>query len=186
MSPYTEFVENQSYVTMPHHVHGLRARGLVAAGWVADARREIEYCQSLLPGNVDLAIGVTPELEKRNEKKLADEVFAKALAANEKVCADYPKSAGHHNNLAWLCACCRRELDKGLEHATAAVKLMPDNTGYVDTLAEVHFQRGDKDKAIELMKKCVEAEPKRSYFRKQLQRFEAGDRSAEVPAEADD
>ncbi len=45
----------------------------------------------------------------------------------------------------------------------------------------VHFQRGEKDKALELMKKCVELEPQTEYFRKQLKRFEAGDPAAEVP-----
>ncbi len=186
LSPFTEFIENPAYVSVPHYIHALRARGLLAAGRVADARREIDYCQGLLPGNVDLAIGVAPELDRRGEKKLADEVFAKALAANEKVCTEYPRSAGHHNNLAWLCASCRRELDKGLEHASAAVKLAPEHAGYLDTLAEIHFQRGDQAKAVALMKKCVEMDPKRPYYRKQLKRIEAGDRNAEVPAANDD
>src|SRR5262249_6447737 len=112
--------------------------------------------------------------------------FASALDANEKICKDYPGSATHHNNLAWMCACCRRELDKGLEHAAQAVKLSPDNAGYLDTLAEVHFQRGDKDKAVELMKKCLALDGGRAYYRKQLQRFEAGNRTADIPSVNDD
>jgi hypothetical protein len=48
-------------------------------------------------------------------------------------------------------------------------------------LAEVHFQRGDQAKAVELEKKCIALEPKAEIFRKQLKRMEAGDRDAPVP-----
>ena len=67
-----------------------------------------------------------------------------------------------------------------------AVELAPDNAGYLDTLAEIHFQRGDKDKAVALQKRVVELDPKRSYYRKQLRRLEAGDPSAERPPEDQD
>ena len=63
------------------------------------------------------------------------------------------------------------------------MELDPDNSGHLDTLAEVYFQRGDKDKAIELMKKCIEMQPKYEYFHKQLKRMQAGDRDADVPPE---
>jgi tetratricopeptide (TPR) repeat protein len=186
LTPVTEFVEPYAYVTVPHYIHALRARGLVAADKMTDARREIEYCQSLLPGNVDLPIQVSRELDKHGHKKLADDIFTTSLTVNVNASRDYPKNAGQHNNLAWLCACCRRELDKGLEHALTAVKLAPDNAGYLDTLAEIHFQKGDKAKAIELMKKCLAMEPKRTYYRKQMKRFESGDRESEVPSAEDD
>jgi tetratricopeptide (TPR) repeat protein len=75
----------------------------------------------------------------------------------------------------------RRDLDAALDHATQATKLAPDNPGYLDTLAEIHFQRGDKDKAIAALKKCIAMDPKRTYFTKQLKRFEAGDPKAELP-----
>ena len=51
----------------------------------------------------------------------------------------------------------------------------------LDTLAEVHFQRGEKDKAREIMQRCIALEGKTAYFRKQLARFEAGNPAADVP-----
>ena len=36
------------------------------------------------------------------------------------------------------------------------------------------------------MKKCIEMDPKRVYYRKQIERFEKGDRMVELPAEGDD
>ena len=55
--------------------------------------------------------------------------------------------------------------------------------GYLDTLAEVHFQRGRQAKAIELMKRCLELDSKFDYFRKQLKRIEAGNPKAPRPEE---
>jgi hypothetical protein len=62
----------------------------------------------------------------------------------------------------------------------------PPNTGYLDTLAEVLFQRGDEEKAIELMKKAIELNGKNVYLQKQLQRFEVGDRNVDIPGPCDD
>ena len=91
-----------------------------------------------------------------------------------------------HNSAAWMSACCRRNLDKALEHARKAVELTPSNAGNLDTLAEVHFQRGEKDRAIALQKRVIVLDPKKAYFRKQLRRIEVGDPSAERPSEGDD
>ena len=74
----------------------------------------------------------------------------------------------------------------GQEHALKAVALAPDSAGDFDTLAEVCFQRGDKDKAVAAEKKAIDLDSKKAYFRKQLKRIEAGDPSAERPAEDDD
>ena len=115
-------------------------------------------------------------------QKDADELLSKLVDVHEKTCKEYPNSAANHNSLAWLLACCRRQLDKALEHAKKAVELAPEQAGYLDTLAEVHFQRGEKDKAIAHMKKCLEMEPQRPFFRKQLKRFEAGDPKADLPS----
>jgi tetratricopeptide (TPR) repeat protein len=182
LQPYTEFVERAAYVGVPAYVHRLRVLGLLAAGRADEARKETDVCLALLPGSVELPMQLVPELEKAGRKKDADDLFARTLATHEKLCTDYPRGAWVHNNLAWLCAACRRNLDTALEHARTAVEQDPDNAGYLDTLAEVHFQRGDRDKAVELMKQCLVRDAKNVYFQKQLKRFETGDRSAEIPS----
>jgi tetratricopeptide (TPR) repeat protein len=102
-----------------------------------------------------------------------------------KLIEQYPDSAGLHNSFAWLAGCCRRDLEQAQVFAEKAVKLEPELPGYRDTLAEVLFQRGRKDEAIAHMKRCLELEPKREYYKKQLQRFEAGDPKADVPPEGE-
>ncbi len=186
LHPYTNFVQAGAYVGVPALVHRLRAVGELAAGHSGAARREIALAQADLPGGMELAIQVVPELERRGEKKDAARLFADTLAVYEKLCSEYPKCSWAHNSAAWLSACCRRNLDAALVHATRAVQLAPDNAGHLDTLAEVHFQRGEKDKAVAIQKKVIELDPKKLYFRKQLRRLEAGDPSAERPPEDDE
>jgi tetratricopeptide (TPR) repeat protein len=181
----TEFVDKSAYATVPAYIHRLRALGLAAAGRADDARAEAEAAFRLLPGNVELTVQLVPALDRLGRKKEADDLFARALALQQRRCVDYPRAAFLHNNLAWTSARCRRQLDEALAHARRATELDADTLGYVDTLAEVHFQRGDRDQAIALMRQCLARDAKNTYFRKQLQRFEAGDRAAEVPGAAD-
>jgi tetratricopeptide (TPR) repeat protein len=175
------FAEEGAYVAVPEAVHRYRARGLVAAGRLDEAQKEMALCEAALPDDVELPCLVVPALEKAGRRKEADELFGRCLALHEKQCRDYPKSAREHNALAWLCACCRRELDKGLEHAQRAVELTPDAPGYLDTLGEVYFQRGDKEKALAAARKCAELDPKAEYYKRQIKRIEAGDPKAELP-----
>lgn len=179
------FVDNSAYLIVPHMVHRNRARGLLAAGKLDEALREVRTCQALLPGDVQLPILLMPELLKADRAKEAAEIFDAAARTLEKLCQDYPNSAWAFNSRAWLSACCRHDLDTGLAHARKAVALSPKNAGYMDTLAEVLFQKGDTRQAIDLMKQCIALEPDKEYFHKQLARFEKGDNTIPVPDEED-
>src|SRR2546430_2635104 len=84
------------------------------------------------------------------------------------------------------CSCCGRDLDRAQEYALKAVELAPDNSGHLDTLAEVYFQRGERDKALATERRAQRLAPQRLYLRKQLARMEAGDPKAPLPPEDDD
>jgi tetratricopeptide (TPR) repeat protein len=180
------FIFSAAYVNEPARIHQLRAVGLLAAGKLDEALKHIEIALDYSPGYADLAILFVPELERRGYKKEATDLFNRCYGTFEKLCRDYPRCATAHNEAAWISACCRRNLDRALEHAQKAIELVPTHAGYHDTLAEVYFQRGDKEKSIALQKRAIELDPKRVYFRKQLKRLEVGDRTAERPTEIED
>ncbi len=180
------YVQPAAYLGVPALVHRLRAEEYTAAGKIDEARREAGLGLADLPGEASIPIELVPAWEKAGRKKEAAELFEHCLAVQEKLCDAYPNCAWGHNSAAWISVCCRRNLDKAEEHALKAVALTPTSAGNLDTLAEVYFQRGEKDKAVAAQKKAVELEPTRAYFRKQLRRIEAGDPNAERPSEDDE
>jgi tetratricopeptide (TPR) repeat protein len=173
---YDGLADAPVYLRLPHTVHRLRARGLLARRDIPGAEREIAICRALLPGETSLPIDVVAEFERLENKARADELYDEAMRAHDAVLAKYPRSANHHNNAAWLATNVGRDSEKALKLARRAVELRPKNAAYVDTLAEVEFRRGAFDEAIRQMKRCIELEPRTPRHREQLERFEAGKR----------
>ena len=83
----------------------------------------------------------------------------------------YPDSVLHHNNYAWMCSRCGRRLSDSLAHAERAVQLEPDNTSYLDTLAEAAFRNGDTKRATGLADRCILLNPFKPVYREQRRRF---------------
>jgi Flp pilus assembly protein TadD len=184
--PEISFALPASYFAVPQQIHRFRARGLLDHDKIEEALKEADYCQTNDAADIELPILMTAALESKDHKKDADRIYAKAHDVVAEYCKQYPQSAAGHNNIAWLCIRCRGDLQEGLKHAQKASDLSPDTASFLDTLAEAYFQTGDKEKAVALMRRCVELEPKRGYFQKQLKRMEKGDPKSEVPEELGD
>jgi predicted Zn-dependent protease len=67
-------------------------------------------------------------------------------------------------------------------HAQKAVELEPNSPALLDTLAETYFQLGQKDKAIAIMRTCIELEPTIERHKAQLKRFEQGSLDSTPPS----
>lgn len=168
-------------LTQSNLIHRLRAAELLKEGKAEEAMKEIALCQKLMPGQIELAIDLMGLLEKAGKRPEAEALFKHSEEAARRLCEAYPRSAQLHNNLAWLLARCRRDLDRALAHAQKGVELEPRNTAILDTLAEVHFQRGEKQKAMEAMQRCIELEPRIARHRVALKRIEEGEAGSEPP-----
>jgi predicted Zn-dependent protease/Tfp pilus assembly protein PilF len=177
------FVEPGAYIAVPEAVRVNRSRALLQEGKIEDALKEAKASLKVMPGNIDLVLQMRPELLRAKKTKEADELFQQVRDSFENFCKEYPKSAYAHNSAAWLLANVRKELDSAINHAEQAIKLEPTNAGYLDTLAEAHFRNGNKEKAIELMKKCIDMDAKKKYYRKQLDRFQTKGPDSDPPLE---
>lgn len=172
------FTRGSAYVTVPGHIYATRARGLLAVGRIDEALAEAERARLSQPANVELAMRLVPELDRLGRKKDADTLYRQVRDRYAEVAAAYPKCAWARNQMAWLSACCRRDLDDGLAQARRAVELTPDAAPFHDTLAEVLFQLGKKDEAAAAQKKAIALQPGREEYKKRLKRIEAGDPNA--------
>jgi tetratricopeptide (TPR) repeat protein len=161
-------------------VHIWRARAFLDAGDKPRAFQEMELAKELHPAHLERPIVLVPALESAGERARASALFDETYDALHRGIKEYPESAELRNQMAWLCARCRRRLDEARIHAEAAVRLTPNYASYLDTLAEVQFQQGERDKAIETIKQCLKLPSRnRPNYRAQLQRFERGDLSSE-------
>ncbi|MEN6450614.1 MAG: tetratricopeptide repeat protein [Thermoguttaceae bacterium] len=164
------FAEAANYIRLPSLIHRERARGLLKAGKYAEALEELRKAESVQPADPQVAFDIVPELQRAGRRADADALFRRAFDRQAAICRDFPRSALHHNSLAWMAACCKRELDKALVHARRAVELDP-KASYIDTLAEVHFRRGEVDEAIRQEKRALQLDPDYAYLKRQLERF---------------
>lgn len=164
-------IRPEGYLQLRHVVNKVRARGLLTAGKVDEAIEPVRLALAAQPDEIELAIELCPRLEAAGRKDVADEIFNGNYAANEAVLADFPRSWQHHNALAWLSARCQRRLDDALAHAKEATRLAPTSAACQDTLAEVHFQRGEKEQAIAAAKRTLVLSPGDKFFQSQLKRF---------------
>jgi hypothetical protein len=49
---------------------------------------------------------------------------------------------------------------------------VPESVAYLDTLAEVHFRRGERERAVVLARQAALREPMNLHLQAQLKRFE--------------
>lgn len=170
-TPSVSYVEGYAYLTVPQSVRSSEARGLIAAGKVEEGLAVVRECLTVMPGNSDLAIGVVPDLEKLGRKADADAVFRRVWDAYNGVLKDHPESAWAMASAAWLAAGCRRELDQAVRFAEKAVEWEPSTRGNRETLAEVHFRRGERAKATAIMADLVAGNRHSHHYKRQLERY---------------
>ncbi|MEI8198418.1 MAG: hypothetical protein WCI73_21210, partial [Phycisphaerae bacterium] len=140
---------------------------------------EMKAALELYPAYTDKMLEIVPRLDAAGRKAQADSLVKIQVDYYEAVLAQYPRAASHHNLLAWLCARTGRELDTALRHAEIAVGYMPKSAGFLDTLAEANFARGNVAEAIAIEKRAVEMEPAFEVLRTQLKRFESAGQNKE-------
>lgn len=172
------FVYLRGYIQMPHLIHKRRAQAFIAQGQTPEAMKEIRLALQAWPGNVSLAEDLVPLLDQAGYREQADELFHSSYDGMARVCDHFPNSARHFNNLAWMAARCNRRLDEALKLAQHAVQLKPDEPTYLDTLAEVYFRLGDRERAIRYGERCVELDPDDPHFQQQLNRFRGATESS--------
>jgi tetratricopeptide (TPR) repeat protein len=172
LSPTANPTEFEPLLDIGRLVHKTRARGLLEAGKKDEALAEMKLCEQIAPGNIDLAEDMVPLLKAKGFAAEADDLYERAYAIHAPLAQKFPESPSLRNNVAWLSAISHQRLDEALVHAQKAVELSPSGPNYLDTLAEVYFQKGERPKAVEYAKKVLELAPSNKLFAERLKHFE--------------
>jgi thioredoxin-like negative regulator of GroEL len=165
------------FLSIPAQAHLCKAREARAHGDLPTVLAELQAYQQYFPSSSELVTEWTPALTAMGQPAKADELFNDVYNKLDALAKRYPRSRTFLNDLAWMSACCGRRLDDALKLSQAAVALDPNDYQMLDTLAEVHFRRGERDRAVELENVAMKLSHD-PYLQRQLKRFQ----TAAVPS----
>ena len=103
-----------------------------------------------------------------------DRWFEETWASYQEVLKRFPKSQNTRNTAAWTAARANRRLDEAEKLVTEALEMAPDQAAYLDTLGEIWFCRGDREKALKWSSEALLHEPGESTLVRQHERFRSG------------
>jgi len=161
----------EALLDAPRVLYQVRAQQALAEGHTAAAQEAIAAAAIYAPRDMTLELAVIAQLDKAGQKDLADQVFARPWAVLQEQLKDYPNCPVVLNNLAWLCAKTLRHTAEGLAFAQRATALRPQESGYLDTLAEAQFVNGQVKAALETERRALQLTPDEGFFREQIERF---------------
>jgi tetratricopeptide (TPR) repeat protein len=82
-----------------------------------------------------------------------------------------PDDPGALNAFAWFCATHKIGIDEAIPYAEKAVKISGGDSGLMDTLAELHFAKGDYDKAVSIEEEASKKDPEDTYLKDQIIKY---------------
>lgn len=115
----------------------------------------LEKCHQTFASDGTLADFFFPSLRKAGLLKEHDAWFKQTWDLMEQVIATYPQSDNTRNTAAWFAARAARNLDAAEHHQLIALAANPYQSAYLDTMAEIQFAKGQRDKALEWSKLAV-------------------------------
>jgi tetratricopeptide (TPR) repeat protein len=137
----------------------------------------LENCHRMFPSDGSLADYFFPAIRKMGLIKEHDEWFKISWDRMSAVIAQFPNSDNTCNTAGWLASRAQRNLDQAEALQKKALAINPDQPAYLDTLAEVYFAKGQREKALEWSNRAVNFKPDDPQIRRQLLRF----RTAPLP-----
>lgn len=137
----------------------------------------LDQCRTMLPSDGTLADDFFPALRRVGLMKQHDAWFEDSWRRITALVAQYPDSDNTCNTAAWLAARGRSHLDEAEKLERHALALNPNQSAYLDTMAEIQFIKGNRQKALEWSTLAVNFDPTASALLRQQDRF----RTAPLP-----
>lgn len=128
-------------------------------------------CHQSLVADASLADQFFPALRLVGAKNEHDAWFEESWQALMKNRTRFPLDDNVRNSAAWLAARALLRLDEAEKESMEALRLRPHQAAYLDTMAEIQFARGNREKAVEWSEKAITADSRATPLREQYFRF---------------
>lgn len=136
---------------------------------------EIERIALMPYADLSLADHFFAPMREAGLVKQHDAAFNRLWENLVKRIARYPDSDNTRNSAAWLASRANRHLDEAEDYLEKAIDNNPRQAAYLDTMAEVHFARGDREKAVDFSSRGLKEEPEDFQLVRQHERFKSGE-----------
>ena len=137
----------------------------------AQALALLEKCHRLFASDGALADDFFPALRRVGLIQQHDEWFLESWNLMGKIIATYPGSDNTRNTAAWFASRALRKLDEAEQLLVKALAANPNQAAYLDTMAEIQFAKGQREKALEWSRTAVNFLPDDPQLRRQQERF---------------
>ncbi len=137
----------------------------------ATALKSLEKCYQMLARDGSLADYFFPAIREAGLIEQHDKWFLSSWTQLSEVIRKYPGSDNTRNTAAWLASRSMRKLDEAEIMLAKALQEKPDQSAYLDTMAEINFAKGNREKAIEWSKLAINYLPQDMELRRQNLRF---------------
>jgi tetratricopeptide (TPR) repeat protein len=137
----------------------------------AQAIEALDECHGVFLSDGTLADIFFPAVRREGLIREHDQWFEKTWKHMEDVISGYPDSDNTRNSAAWFASRALRRLDEAEKHLKAALAIRPEQPAYLDTMAEIEFARGNRDKALEWSSRAINFDPDDTQIRRQHERF---------------
>jgi tetratricopeptide (TPR) repeat protein len=131
----------------------------------------LEKSHRSLASDGSLADFFFPALRQAGLIKEHDAWFRESWSLMEKIIANYPLADNTRNTAAWFASRALRNLDEAEKHLTKALAANPHQSAYLDTMAEIQFAKGNREKALEWSRTAVNFLPNDAQLRRQQERY---------------
>lgn len=134
----------------------------------------LDRCHANAPSDGSLADFFLPAVRAAGLKTEHDAWYRKSFTNLRGMIDRYPDADNLRNTAAWFASRANRDLDLAEKDIMAAISLNPNEAAYLDTMAEIHFAKGDRAKAVEWSNRAMSHAPTDDQIRKQAERFRSG------------
>ena len=151
----------------------LFCRGMLAAeeGLMEEALSNLREAHSLIPRDGVLADDFFPALREAGLVKLHDELFEKSAELLRENVRFFSRDHNAKNTFGWLASRANRCLDEAEGYLKMSLEVRPLSEAYLDTMAEIYFAKGDREKAVEWSDRAANQDSSDSQLRQQNRRF---------------